>query len=36
MEKQDEISIVCEEDASSDFFSHKPENVTNENWEFEH
>ena len=36
MEKQDERSIVREEDVSSDFYAHKPENVTDENWEFEH
>ena len=36
MEKQNEKSIVREEDASFGFFAHKPENVTNENWEFEH
>ena len=31
MEKTDERSIVPEEDASSGFSAHKPENVTNEN-----
>ena len=31
MEKQDERSIFHEEDASSGFFAHKPENMTNEN-----
>ena len=36
MEKQDERSTVREEDASLGFFAHKLENVTNENWEFEH
>ena len=35
IEKQDERSIVREEDASSGFSVHKPENVTDENWEFE-
>ena len=36
MEKQDERSIVREEAASSGFFAHKHENLTNENWEYEH
>ena len=35
MEKQDERSIVREKDSSSGFFAHKPENVTNEYWEFD-
>ena len=36
MEKQDERYIVREEDASSGYSAHKTENVTDENWKFEH